>query len=143
MDLHGFEDLRIDLNRQGFLRRWKIMRAWKNYRSLRDPNDSLVKHNGTESRLNIEEIMARVETNPQIEVEAFEISTIKNSTNMELKRKIRKAKSPMEVAAYTTILLLDDFMNEKSVTDLWDETPSLVQKLKEVAEVVYDEKDKS
>ena len=49
----------------------------------------------------------------------------------------------MEVAAYTTILLLDDFMNEKSVTDLWDETPSLVQKLKEVAEVVYDEKDKS
>ena len=76
-------------------------------------------------------------------IEAFEISTIKNSTNMELKRKIRKAKSPMEVAAYTTILLLDDFMNEKSVTDLWDETPSLVQKLKEVAEVVYDEKDKS
>ena len=76
-------------------------------------------------------------------IEAFEISTIKNSTNMELKRKIRKAKFTMEVAAYTTILLLDDFMNEKSVTDLWDETPSLVQKLKEVAEVVYDEKDKS
>ena len=65
------------------------------------------------------------------------------SNNTNLKRLIRKAKSPLEVTAYTTILLLDDFMNDKTVTDLWDETPNLIQKLKEVAEVVFDERDKS
>ena len=35
------------------------------------------------------------------------------------------------------------FMDDKTVTDLWDETPNLIQKLKEVAEVVDDERDKS
>ena len=39
-------------------------------------------------------------------LEAFEIETIKNSKDIALKRTIRKAKTIMEVQAYTTILLM-------------------------------------
>jgi len=41
-------------------------------------------------------------------LEAFEIDSIKNSKNTQLKRLIRKSKSIMEVQAYTTILLMKD-----------------------------------
>lgn len=40
-----------------------------------------------------------------IKLEAFEIEEVKNSKNRELKAKIRKSKSPLEVTAWTTILL--------------------------------------
>ena len=46
-------------------------------------------------------------------LEAFEIDTIKNSKNIELKRMIRKSKSIMEVQAYATILLMKDLENGK------------------------------
>ena len=46
-------------------------------------------------------------------LEAFEIPTVKNSKDVELKRLIRKAKSPMEVNAYVTILLMRDLDNAK------------------------------
>jgi len=46
-------------------------------------------------------------------LEAFEIDTIKNSKNIELKRMIRKSKSIMEVQAYATILLMKELENGK------------------------------
>tara|TARA_B100001564_G_scaffold353599_1_gene362838 strand:- start:756 stop:1343 length:588 start_codon:yes stop_codon:yes gene_type:complete len=94
-------------------------------------------------RKETEAVRAKQEALFGAKLQAFELDKVKESTNVPLKRLIRKAKSPLEVTAYTTILLLDDFMNDKTVTDLWDETPNLVQKLKEVAEVVFDERDKS
>ena len=94
-------------------------------------------------RKETEAVRAKQEQLFGAKLQAFELDKVKESTNVPLKRLIRKAKSPLEVTAYTTILLLDDFMNDKTVTDLWDETPNLIQKLKEVAEVVDDERDKS
>ena len=94
-------------------------------------------------RKETEAVRAKQEQLFGAKLQAFEIDKVKHSSNVELRRLIRKAKTPLEVTSYTTILLLDDFMNEKTVTDLWDETPNLVQKLKEVAEVVFDERDKS
>ena len=38
-------------------------------------------------------------------LDAFEIDAIKNSNNKQLKSKIRKAKTPLEVTAYTVMLL--------------------------------------
>jgi len=40
-----------------------------------------------------------------MKLEAFEIESVKNSENKELKKLIRKAKTPLEVQAYTTILI--------------------------------------
>lgn len=40
-----------------------------------------------------------------MKLEAFEIDIVKNSENKDLKKLIRKAKSPIEVQAYTTILI--------------------------------------
>ena len=94
-------------------------------------------------RKETEAVRAKQEQLFGAKLQAFEISKIKDSTNTELKRLIRKAKSPLEVTAYTTILLLDDFMNEKTVTDLQQQTPNLTQKLLEIAEVTFDEKNKS
>lgn len=94
-------------------------------------------------RKETEAVRAKQEQLFGAKLQAFEIDKVKHSSNVELKRLIRKAKTPLEVTSYTTILLLDDFMNKKTVTDLWNETPNLVQKLKEVAEVVFDERDKS
>lgn len=47
-------------------------------------------------------------------LEAFEVEAIKNSKNTELKRKIRKAKSIMEVQAYATILLMKELENDEA-----------------------------
>lgn len=44
-------------------------------------------------------------------LQAFEIDMIKNSKDVELKRKIRKSKNIMEVQAYATILLMKDLEN--------------------------------
>ena len=45
-------------------------------------------------------------------LQAFEVETIKNSKNTELKRMIRKSKSIMEVQAYATILMMKELENE-------------------------------
>jgi hypothetical protein len=45
------------------------------------------------------------ETLFNIKLEAFEIEIVKNSKNKELKKLIRKAKTPLEVQAYATILI--------------------------------------
>ena len=46
-------------------------------------------------------------------LQAFEIGAVKESKNTNLKRLIRKAKSPMEVQAYTTILLMETLDENK------------------------------
>jgi|SRR6056300_1545721 len=43
-----------------------------------------------------------------VKLESFEIDKVKNSKNTELKKLIRKAKSVVEVQAYTTILLMKE-----------------------------------
>lgn len=44
-------------------------------------------------------------------LEAFEIPEVKASSNREMKAKIRKAKSIVEVQSYTTILLMKELEN--------------------------------
>ena len=56
---------------------------------------------------------ARQEALFNCKLEAFEVESIKNSKNTELKRLIRKSKSIMEVQAYATILLMKELENEK------------------------------
>jgi hypothetical protein len=41
----------------------------------------------------------------EAKLEAFEIATVKNSTNKALKTKIRRSKSALEVMAYTVMLI--------------------------------------
>jgi len=47
-------------------------------------------------------------------LEAFEIDTIKKSSNTKIKRLIRKSKSIMEVQAYCSILLMQEIENEEN-----------------------------
>lgn len=54
-----------------------------------------------------EAIRAKQEQLFGAKLEAFEITAVKESKNTNLKRLIRKAKTPMEVTAYTTILLME------------------------------------
>jgi hypothetical protein len=44
-------------------------------------------------------------------LDAFEIDVVKNSTNRDLKSKIRKSKTFMEVTAYTVMLLMQEETN--------------------------------
>ncbi len=59
-----------------------------------------------------QEARAKQEQLFNAKLEAFEISAVKESKNVKLKKLIRKAKSPMEVSAYTTILLMES-MDDK------------------------------
>ena len=58
-------------------------------------------------RKETEAVRAKQEQLFGAKLQAFEIEAVKDSSNIELKRLIRKAKSPMEVTAYTTILLME------------------------------------
>lgn len=51
-----------------------------------------------------------------MKLEAFEIEEVKNSTNRDLKARIRKSKTLIEVQAYTTILLMKELENAQTVT---------------------------
>ena len=64
-------------------------------------------------RKETEAVRARQERLFGAKLEAFEIGAVKESKNMNLKRLIRKAKSPMEVQAYTTILLMETLDEQK------------------------------
>ena len=46
-----------------------------------------------------------------MKLEAFEIDIVKNSQNKELKKLIRKSKTPLEIQAYTTILIQKELEN--------------------------------
>lgn len=65
-------------------------------------------------RKETERMRMQQETLFQIKLEAFEIPAVKKSENKDLKKLIRKAKSPMEVQAYTTILVMKELENEES-----------------------------
>ena len=64
-------------------------------------------------RKETEAVRAKQEQLFGAKLQAFEIDAIKDSSNIELKRLIRKAKSPMEVQAYTTILLMETMDEHK------------------------------
>lgn len=52
----------------------------------------------------------------EMKLEAFECELIKNSGNKELKKMIRKAKTPIEVQAFSTILIQEELQNVSSDT---------------------------
>ena len=66
-------------------------------------------------RLESQKARARQEMLFNSKLESFEISAVKESKNTELKRLIRKAKTPMEVGAYTTILLMENLRDEGKI----------------------------
>jgi hypothetical protein len=53
-------------------------------------------------------------------LDAFEIDAVKNSTNRELKSKIRKSKTFMEVTAYTVMLLMQEEAKTAIVSEATD-----------------------
>jgi len=55
------------------------------------------------------------ETLFEMKLEAFEIETIKNSKNKELKKCIRKAKTLIEVQAYSTMILQEEFNSNEHI----------------------------
>jgi len=59
-------------------------------------------------------VRGKQETLFNCKLEAFEVDAIKNSKNTEMKRKIRKSKSIMEVQAYATILLMKELENDEA-----------------------------
>lgn len=48
-----------------------------------------------------------------MKLEAFEIEEIKNSQNRELKKRLRKSKTPIEINAYATLLIQEALANEE------------------------------
>lgn len=46
-----------------------------------------------------------------MKLESFDIEEIKNSQNKELKKRLRKAKTPIEVTAYATLLIQEALAN--------------------------------
>lgn len=48
-----------------------------------------------------------------MKLEAFEIDFVKNSTNKDLKKLIRRSKSPLEVQAFTTILIQQELEKDE------------------------------
>lgn len=53
-------------------------------------------------------------------LDAFEIPVVKTSTNRAAKSKIRKAKTMMEVTAYTIMLMIQEEANTAMVTEAQD-----------------------
>lgn len=53
-----------------------------------------------------------------MKLEAFEVSYVKDSTNRRLKAQIRKAKTPMEVQAFTAAVILEEFQKSQQTTGL-------------------------
>lgn len=48
-----------------------------------------------------------------MKLEAFECEEIKNSSNRNLKKRLRKAKTPIEINAYATLLIQEAMANEE------------------------------
>ena len=67
-------------------------------------------------RMESQAARARQEMLFNAKLESFEIPVVKESTNTDLKRLIRKAKTPMEVQGYTTILLMERLREEGKIT---------------------------
>ena len=75
----------------------------KNFREQRASRENEQKEN--ELRMFQEALFAE-------KLQAFEIEDVKNSTNTKLKRKLRKAKTMVEVYAYAGAIVLDKVNNE-------------------------------
>lgn len=48
-----------------------------------------------------------------MKLEAFEVEEIKNSSNRDLKKRLRKAKSPIEIQAFATLIIQEALANEE------------------------------
>jgi hypothetical protein len=53
----------------------------------------------------------------QAKIDAFEMDVIRNTTNREMKSKIRRSKSIMELTAYVGAIIALESMNGKPATD--------------------------
>ena len=53
----------------------------------------------------------------QAKIDAFEMDVIRNTTNREMKSKIRRSKSIMELTAYVGAIIALENMNGKPATD--------------------------
>jgi|TARA_B100001758_G_C18073674_1_gene434550 hypothetical protein len=62
------------------------------------------------ARKETEEIRRKQEILFNTKIEAFEITAVKESKNTDLKRLIRKAKTPLEVGALTTLVIQEDLI---------------------------------
>ena len=81
-------------------------------RNARKEADRIIEEDQTAKNIEFQ----KQETLFAMKLEAFEIEAIKNSTDRAAKALIRKSKSPMEVQAYTTILLMKELDNAKQET---------------------------
>jgi len=48
-----------------------------------------------------------------MKLEAFEVEEIKNSSNRDLKKRLRKAKTPLEIQAFATLIIQEALANEE------------------------------
>ena len=86
-----------------------------------DQNTELFDKEGEENQKRAEEARevhinrVKQETLFEMKLEAFEIETIKNSKNKELKKCIRKAKTLIEVQAYSTMILQEEFNSNEHI----------------------------
>ena len=64
-------------------------------------------------RAEVQQARKKQEVLFNMKLEAFEIEEIKNSQNRDLKKRLRKAKSPIEIQAYATLLIQEALANEE------------------------------
>ena len=64
-------------------------------------------------RVEADQTRRKQETLFNMKLEAFEIEEIKNSQNRDLKKRLRKAKSPIEIQAFATLLIQEALANEE------------------------------
>lgn len=78
--------------------------------ALQRRNDNIKK---SAERRESQKARAKQEALFNAKLQAFEVDTVKNSKNTELKRMIRKSKSILEVQAYATILMMKELDDAK------------------------------
>ena len=75
--------------------------------------ESLARHRARQEEEKEQEARQKNEILFQVKLDSFDIEEIKNSTNRELKSRIRKAKSIIEVQALTAVLLMKELDSVK------------------------------
>ena len=64
-------------------------------------------------RVEADQTRRKQETLFNMKLEAFEIEEIKHSQNRDLKKRLRKAKTPIEIQAFATLLIQEALANEE------------------------------
>ncbi len=64
-------------------------------------------------RVEADVLRRKQETLFNMKLEAFEIEEIKHSQNRDLKKRLRKAKTPIEIQAFATLLIQEALANEE------------------------------